>query len=213
MPGEHLDRLVGPWIEQLPEGRFRVSPLLSNSGKEVLSDSEIRMVHEAVSLKFLRARSVTPWDVATALLHAFAARSLSALSHWARQISQAKRGTQAELADALFWFSSMGQEPEQSLFSENPTCDFFLRLAQFRIAAAAGRQAEARVIVDALRRASRALPTHRNECTALACSVVLGTPEIQLPIELYCDLLLQLAELAAVNRLPQAFHHSQRPPQ
>jgi hypothetical protein len=91
----------------------------------------------------------------------------------------------------------MGLEPEQRLFDEDVTCDFFLRIAQFRVAAAAGRQEEALIIVSALRCASMALPTRSNECTALACSIVLGTPEIRLPIELYCDLLLQLADLAA----------------
>lgn len=33
-PGEQLDLLVGPWIEQFPQQHLRVSPLLSNAGEE-----------------------------------------------------------------------------------------------------------------------------------------------------------------------------------
>lgn len=52
MPGELLNGLVGPWIDEVADGDLRVSPLLANAGAEDLSSDEQRVTH-ACAAKWL----------------------------------------------------------------------------------------------------------------------------------------------------------------
>ncbi|MDP3137888.1 MAG: hypothetical protein Q8N17_16335, partial [Burkholderiaceae bacterium] len=45
LPGELLNSLLGPWIDELGKDRLRVSPLVGNAGAEDLSQKEQRATH------------------------------------------------------------------------------------------------------------------------------------------------------------------------
>lgn len=47
MPGELMDRLIGPWVDQTDVDAFRLSPLVNNTGQAILAPAEITAVNFA----------------------------------------------------------------------------------------------------------------------------------------------------------------------
>jgi len=148
LPGEAFDILVGPWIEQLAEDKFRVSPLLQNAGTNALTLDETQAVHKTTALSILRRKRVSPAEVGTGLMHALLAKSEEALVGLARGIMLADPDESRAMGDVVFWFKSMALKPGEHLFESNLTLDFLLRMAQYRIAAAGPHTENALIIMN-----------------------------------------------------------------
>ncbi len=135
-PGLALDRLVGPWLEMMAEGLYRVSPLLRGVGLEVQGEAWATAMHSIIARTILGFRTLSPTDVSTILFHAIAARDWSAVTHLSFGILSSDNETWEALAQSADWFVLVGTggatRPETDVFSL-----FLLRLLQFRLAAAA----------------------------------------------------------------------------
>jgi hypothetical protein len=135
-PGLALDRLVGPWLEMMAEGLYRVSPLLRSVGLEVQGEAWATAMHRSIARTILGFRTLSPTDVSTILFHAMAARDWSAVTHLSFGIFKSDNETWEALAQSADWFVLVGTggatRPEVDVFSL-----FLVRLLQFRLAAAA----------------------------------------------------------------------------
>lgn len=58
LPGQQLDLLIGPWVEQHAQQQLRVSPLLTNAGQEVLTPDEQVEVHRTVAEAYTNKRAL-----------------------------------------------------------------------------------------------------------------------------------------------------------
>ena len=149
LPGEPFETLIGPWIEELADNKYRVSPLLQNAGDKVLSTTEIQPVHEAIALSIVRQRTLSPYDFGTALIHALMAKSGQALGILAAGTIRAQSpNVWQALAGAVFWFPSVANQPGQRICETNPYIEVLLRVIQFEIAVAGKRLAEALAIIE-----------------------------------------------------------------
>lgn len=196
-PGEALDMLIGPWVETVADGRLRVSPLLEGAAKDVLQQSEVKRVDEALSLRFLRSGSITQYDVSTALMHAFRGASEQALLIWAQIIIENSDKGGTRFGDALFWFAGMQLEPGTRLFAGGAVCDFMLRLAQHRVALSSGRNEWVPPIAERL---LEAVPQDTPDAELMALLAVLGDPRVPLPPDLFGASLVRFAELWAAPK-------------
>jgi hypothetical protein len=134
-PGLALDRLVGPWLETVSEGLYRVSPLLDGVGLEVRGEAWAIAMHSGVAHALLGLRTLSPRDVSAILFHAIAARDWSPVTHLSIGLLRSDNETWEALAQSADWFVLVGtggaMRPETDVISLS-----FVRLLQFRLAAA-----------------------------------------------------------------------------
>ena len=55
--GECLDQLIGPWLEVIGSGLFRVSPLVSGAGAQMLSVGDQQLIHQTMAIHSLERQS------------------------------------------------------------------------------------------------------------------------------------------------------------
>jgi hypothetical protein len=134
-PGLAFDRLVGPWVEMVAEGLYRISPLLRGVGSEVQGEPWATAMHASIARAVFGFRTLSPTDVSTILFHAMAGRDWSAVTHLSFGILKSDNETWEALAQSAGWFVLVGtgtaRRPETDPFSL-----FLIRLLQFRLAAA-----------------------------------------------------------------------------
>jgi hypothetical protein len=68
-PAETLENLTGPWLDQLTNGSFEVSPLLINSGKDNIPFDVEKEVHLLVANQYLHKRIIDSSKANTILIH------------------------------------------------------------------------------------------------------------------------------------------------
>jgi hypothetical protein len=134
-PGLAFDRLVGPWLEMVADGLYRVSPLLRGVGLEVQGEAWATAMHSGIARAILGFRTLSPTDVSTILFHAIAARDWLVVTHLSFGILRSDNETWEALAQSADWFVLVGTggatRPVTDVFSL-----FLIRLLQFRLAAA-----------------------------------------------------------------------------
>jgi tetratricopeptide (TPR) repeat protein len=200
LPGDAFDGLVGPWIETLGNNTYRVSPLLSSAGNQVLSEPEQTAVHTAIAFGFLARRVMTSLEFGTALMHALIAKSDWALLLLARGALTFDHETSSAISDTIFWFPNMALGPGQHFLTQ-PAVDFIGRLAQFRIAAA-GRQPDSALII--IERALEVLEQIEDEESAtleegMAYVLFLSALDVPIPPRRSIPMLARLMELQESN--------------
>ena len=145
-PGLAFERLVGPWLERVAEGLYRVSPLLRGVGPEVQGEAWARAMHGDIARAVLGCQTLSPTDVSTVLFHAMAARDWSAVTHLSFGILKSDNDTWEALAQSADWFVLVGTgsaiRPKTDVFSL-----FLIRLLQFRLAAAAHNVEAAQAVI------------------------------------------------------------------
>lgn len=134
--GECIDELVGPWIEAVGNDLYRVSPLASNFGRETLTADEQRQIHEAIAVQMLSTRKIYANDANTILTHALAGKSPYSLVMLAHSVLTADSPTLEILAEHFTLLPLL--LTDRLIVPDNPSVSAMLRLAQFKLAAAAG---------------------------------------------------------------------------
>jgi hypothetical protein len=130
-----LDRLVGPWLEVIADGFYRVSPLLRDVGLEVQGEAWATAMNAAIGRAILAFRTLSPTDVSTILFHATAAREWLAIAQLSLGLLTSDKETWEALAQSANWFVLVGaggaMRPETDVFSLS-----LIRLLQLKLAAA-----------------------------------------------------------------------------
>ena len=145
-PGLVFDGLVGPWVEVVAEGLYRVSPLLREVGKDVQGEDWAAGMHCGIARAMLGFRTLSPTDVSAILFHGIAGRDWASLARLSFGILPSDNETWDALAASADWFVLVGTgtaaRPETDRFSL-----LLIRLLQFRLAAAAKNDRGARAII------------------------------------------------------------------
>jgi hypothetical protein len=196
-PGLAFDRLVGPWLEMVAEGLYRVSPLLRGVGLEVQGEAWAAAMHTGIAYALLGFRTLSPRDVSTILFHALAARNWPVVAHLSFGILRSDNETWEALAQSADWFVLVGtgsaRRPETDVFSL-----FLIRLLQFRLAAAGHDDRGARSVIacadEELRAAVEGPPLRL--ARHLFIGQVLLRAEVNLPIAQFVSMGLEYIRLS-----------------
>ena len=129
--GEHLDFLVGPWIENVGKGYFKISPLISDSGRQMLSFEEKLCIHKTIAAGMLNVHTIDASDVDTILTHALAGKSEQSLTAVARMVLSADLNTAKVLSQQVLFFQFI--RTDTPIFPSQITVSALLRLAQFKL--------------------------------------------------------------------------------
>ena len=146
--GECLDQLIGPWIEAVGDDEYRVSPLASRFGHEMLEDSEQRRVHKAIAEHTSKKSVIDALDANAIVLHGRAGESTNSLAMLAQSLLSVSADSLEVLAESVSTLRLL--RTDQLIYPKNLSVSIMLRIAQFRLAAAFGGRQMVVDIVEAL---------------------------------------------------------------
>jgi hypothetical protein len=161
-PGMVFDFLVGPWIEQIIEDRYRLSPLLKDSGTAGLGDAQQRSVRSDV-MKSLMGRRPFPADMLLQVfLMAVQLGSRGGLIWFGHAVLQAstkeRRSRFKRLAQEISVFTLFDRGEGNLLVLGDAQLSNLLRFAQIRVAVATNDLERAALLVDRALADAAALP-------------------------------------------------------
>ena len=149
--GMLFDTLGGPWIEQVGSERYRLSPLLRDSGEAGLTERSRASVRAAV-VEHLMGRRPFPADqLLQAFALAFALKHVRALDWVSGVLVHTARHDKdmfKRLAEEVSVFAMIDRGETELLFPENPNVSTRLRYAQFQVAIATEDRRRAAEILD-----------------------------------------------------------------
>jgi hypothetical protein len=132
-PGEELDHLIGSWVEFVSRTHYRVSPLASTAGQELLAPDEQRSVHSAIAMRALELQTIDITEANLVFVHALLGKSNLVLFALAASILNAEQEQRKALQE---WFFSLRDATmDRLIYSESAPVSRMLRLAQFRLVA------------------------------------------------------------------------------
>ena len=200
--GECLDQLVGPWLETVGRDAFQVSPLARSFGPEMLSSDEQKRIHETIAVQMFGKGTISANDFDTIMIHAVAGKMPQILAMLGLSVVLADSPVE-KLAERIlflrFYRTNVPIFPEDSFASE------ILRLAQFKLAAAAGEGNNISTIATTLFNEVESIPEGemRHLFEAMAVGTVLSTMGIANYLENWVALLLRLKTMVEANELLQ----------
>ncbi|MBN2589827.1 MAG: hypothetical protein JXA96_08185 [Sedimentisphaerales bacterium] len=130
-PGEELDILIGPWIEIVAQNCFRISPLVTDAGRQTLIHSDIEKVHKQIVDHLLKRHPFPVEFLGTLLSHALVSKHAQGLMWLVMAIMHTPTENSKMTAEYLFLLQFL--KTDQPLFKENMNISILLRLAQFRV--------------------------------------------------------------------------------
>ena len=131
--GERLDELVGPWIEAVGTGQYRVSPLASNAGQGALTADEQRSVHNLIATRLLARRKIDASDANMILVHALVGKSTQSLAKLAHMVMMARHDSLGPLSEHFFMLRAL--RTDGLIYPDSPPVSRLLRLAQLKLIA------------------------------------------------------------------------------
>ncbi len=189
--GESIDQLVGPWIEPVGQDLFRVSPLASSIGREMLSPDVQQRIHEILAVQMLRKRTIDARDADTILAHAILGKSPQSLFSIAQGVLSADP-LNVEMLSEQFLLLRFARA-DVPILADDPFVSGIVRLAQFKLAAATGKSAEIAEIATTFYNEIRCMPAGelKSALEAMGVFVVLGTMGVANHIDNWVTLLLE----------------------
>ena len=197
--GECMDQLVGPWLETAGKDQFRVSPLASKFGGEMLPRDKQEYIHRAIATQMLSKRSIDASNFDPIMMHAIAGKSPNSLIMLAYSVLSSDYRVLKGLAEHLLVFRFF--RTDVPIYSDSPSVSGMLRLAQFKLAVAAGEEGTISDIAAALFNEISDMPEGESkrilEVPALA--LVLNTMGVANYLNNWIALLLRQKTLATAH--------------
>ena len=200
--GESLDQLIGPWIEGMGNDLFRVSPLASGAGAQMLSTRDQQLIHRTMAMQRLGDGKIDVNEIDAILFHAIYGKSGQALSTIAGLVVTADTDTLEKLAEHVMLFRLL--KTDTPIFPEEPYVSGLLRLAQFNLAITDPERSDISDIVSTLLSEVSALPEGdmKQVFEYSAAISVLCTLGIANHISDWLALLVKLKDIIEGGRLP-----------
>lgn len=148
VPGESFERLIGPWIENVGNEMYRLTPLLIGSYNEVLNDEQIKSIKIAAVKAILIQKAITPSEGNDALIFSLSTKSETLLMMITSAINLAPPHIKHQLNIYLYWLSFYALKRGEKIYESNPQINLMLRLIQFEIVAASKEKSEAVTVLE-----------------------------------------------------------------
>ncbi|MGC2492760.1 hypothetical protein [Candidatus Binatus sp.] len=131
-PGQAFDRLVGPWIEEVGNKRFALSPLLGGYAAAEFGEEGLKQYNAIAVRAWLRVRTVTPAQILQIIVTALAAENeqlLTKISAWLVREPDVGR-----FAKQIALLNKICLKDDGRLSSLSIPARFIFRQAQLRVA-------------------------------------------------------------------------------
>ena len=201
-----FDFLVGPWIEQLGPERYRLSPLLTDSGAAALSQPLQAEIKTRV-LHYLIGQNPFPADqLLQVFLIAVQQDDREGLTWFGHAILAAstkpKKNQFKRLAQEVSPFALFDRGSGNPLVPGDASLSRLLRFAQLRVAVAADDMKQAAVLVDrALAENASLAAVERQMVNALVYTTVMLEPQIPIGPKRWLPMLLELVATPEIGEM------------
>ena len=133
--GDVFSQLVGPWIDQINETYYTVSPLLTNAAKEVWSDGKINDLHAEVANAILKANNLTPIEARSVFLHSIIGRNREGLVAVIWSLITASQDDWEIVSKEFSFLIPMKIDLPEKLYLGDAFVKYLIRFLQYRITA------------------------------------------------------------------------------
>ena len=133
-PGDVFSQLVGPWIDQVSETYYTVSPLLTNAAKEVWSESRIKDLHAYIANAILKTKNLTTTEAWAVLTHSMIGQNRGGFISVIHALMTAQEDDWENLCQEFSWLVSIKTDPHEELFPGDAFVNQMFRSLQYRIA-------------------------------------------------------------------------------
>ncbi len=133
-PGDVFSQLVGPWIDQVSENYYTISPLLKNAANEVWSKSKINDLHAQVANAILKANNLTIIEAGSVLLHSIHGVNKEGVIAVIASLMTASDDDWKMVSQVLSWVTHIKTNPSKELFPGDTFANYCFRSLQYRIA-------------------------------------------------------------------------------
>ena len=133
-PGDVFSQLVGPWIDQVSETYYTVSPLLTNAAKEVWSESRVKDLHAYIANAILKTKNLSMTEAWAVLTHSMIGQNRGGFISVIHALMTAQEDDWENLCREFSWLVSIKTDPHEELFPGHPFVNQMFRSLQYRIA-------------------------------------------------------------------------------
>ncbi len=133
-PGDVFSQLVGPWIDQVSETYYTVSPLLTNAAKEVWSKGRIKALHAYIANAILKTKNLGMTEAWAMLTHSIIGQNREGFISVIHALMTAQEDDWENLCQEFSWLVSIKTDPYEELFPGDAFVNQMFRSLQYRIA-------------------------------------------------------------------------------
>ena len=133
-PGDVFSQLVGPWIDQVNETYYTISPLLKDAAKEVWSDDKIKELHRHIVDAIIKTKKLTPTDAWTVFTHSMAGQYKEGIITFIYSLMTAPQDDWKNLCQEFSLLAHIKTDPPEELFPGDTFVNQMFRSMQYHIA-------------------------------------------------------------------------------
>lgn len=132
--GDTFGQLVGPWIDQVNETYYTISPLLKNAAKEVWSDNKIKGLQANIANAILKTKELTPTEAWAVFTHSIAGQNKEGIIAFIYSLMTAPQNDWKDLCQHFSLLTHIKIDPPEELFPGDAFVNQLFRSLQYRIA-------------------------------------------------------------------------------
>ena len=133
-PGDIFSQLVGPWIDQVNETYYTISPLLTNAAKAVWSDNTIKRLQANIANAILKTKKLTPTEAWTVFTHSMAGENKEGIIAFIYSLMNAPQNDWKNVCQEFSLLAHIKIDPPEELFPGDTFVNQLFRSLQYRIA-------------------------------------------------------------------------------
>ena len=134
-PGDIFSQLIGPWIDQIDETYYTISPLLTNAAKAVWSESKIKDLHAQVANAILKTNNLTTTEVWAVFTHSMVGQNKEGIIAVIYSLMNAPQNDWKNICQEFSLLVHVKIDPHEEFFRGDAFVNQMFRLLQYRIAA------------------------------------------------------------------------------
>ena len=207
-PGHTFSQLVGPWIDQVSETYYTISPLLTNAAKEIWSDEiKIKDLHAHIANAILKTKKLTTIEAWAVFTHSMIGQNKGGLISVIHALMTAPENDWKNLCQEFSWFIYLKTEPPEELFPGDPFVNQMFRPLQYRIAVEVKPEFAPKI----LEIWDKETKSHEPHQSYPACRLMLATQalmyyQVLLPAKKLVNYLKEMIDITENNKDIQEMH-------
>ena len=209
-PGLVFKQLVGPWIDQVGEIYYTISPLLMDAAKEDWSESKRRDLHAHIANEIFKTRELSTMEARSIFLHSARGRNKGSLIAIIETILTAPENVWKALCQEFSQLIHVKEELPEELFPGDALVKYSIRFLQYRIAAEVEPESAPKIL-EIWDRETKPCEPHQiylSSRLTLAIQVVRHN-QVSLPAKKLIGYVKEIIDIAKDNKdLREKFLHS-----